>query len=88
MLMSSLAMPLSFISNSECKAETNLLSNRDDCLREFNRLSVFYGNWQEMGGRMEQNPLGPEACGRKSQLQADNMLWLAGECGGFLCVYN
>ena len=88
MLMSSLAMSLSFISHSECKAETNLLSNWNDYLKEFNHLSVFYGNWLGMGGRMEQDPLGPGAWGWKSQLRADRMLWLTGKCMGFLCIYN
>lgn len=84
MLMSSLVMSLGFISHSECRAESNLLSNLNDCLREFHYLSMFYGNWPGMMGRKEENPLGPGAWGRKSQLQADHMLWLAGKCTGFL----
>lgn len=88
MLMSSLAMSLSFISHSECKEETNLLSNWNDFLKEFSHLSMFYGNWLGMAGRMEQNLLGPGAWGRKSKLPADHMLWLAGKCAGFLCIYN
>lgn len=84
MLMSSLTVSLSSVSNAGHKAETNLLSGWNDCLREVKHLSVFYGNWLGEG----QNLLGPGAWRRKSQLPADHMLWLAGKCTGFLCIYN
>lgn len=66
MLMSSLAMSLSFISNSECKAEktccqTGMIERVQPSICVILELAAD-------GGRMEQNPLGPGARGRKSQL--------------------